>query len=162
MWKDALKVLNDMKDNNILPNEFTFSSAITACGNCGQWAYALELLDEMKNSGIKINTTTYNAAITALSKGARLNIKGGHDTKIDNEKLWLKATELLEEMKSKRINLDQYTYSAVISCCSSGGRYQEALELIKEMRSGSPRIRPNLIAYTGAICKLHFNNDIDR
>jgi len=151
MWKDALKVLNDMKDNNILPNEFTFSSAITACGNCGQWTYALDLLDEMKKSGIRINTTTYNAAITALSKGARQNIKGGNDTNTDNQKLWLKATELLEEMKSTRMRLDQYTYSAVISCCSSGGRYQEALSLIKEMRDGSPYVRPNLIAYTGAI-----------
>lgn len=151
MWEDALKVLNDMKDNNVLPNEFTFSSAITACGNCGQWKYAMDLLEEMKVSGIRINTTTYNAAISALSKAAKLNTKEGHDNNIDHENLWLKATELMETMKSERISPDQYTYSAVISCCSSGGRYQEAINLIKQMRSGSPRIRPNLIAYTGAI-----------
>ena len=47
-WKDALKLLDDMKERNVLPNEYTYSSTITACGNCGQWKQSLELLDQVR------------------------------------------------------------------------------------------------------------------
>jgi len=150
-YEDALDLLSDMKNNNVLPNEYTYSSVITACGNCGQWKKALDLLDTMKKNGMKVSTITYNSVISALSKGARQSIKGASDTKTDPQNLWIKALELLEEMKSKRVWPDMYTYSGVLSCCASGGRYKEALDLIKTMQNGPPRVRPNKIAYTGAI-----------
>ncbi len=49
MWKDALHILEDMKKNNVLANEYSYSSAMTACGNCGQWKRALELMDEVRS-----------------------------------------------------------------------------------------------------------------
>ncbi len=110
----------------------------------------------MKDKNIRISTITYNAAITALSRGARLNIKDGQEFNTDKQNLWIKALALLEEMKSKRIWPDVYTYSGIISTCASGGRFKEALDMIKVMQSGPPRVRPNKIAYTGAICKLFF------
>ena len=106
---------------------------------------------------MKVSTRIYNAAITALSKGARQNIKNASDTNTDKQNLWILAFELLDEMKSKRIWPDVYTYSGVISTCASGGRFEEALKLIKTMQNGPPRVRPNKIAYTGAICKLTHN-----
>jgi pentatricopeptide repeat domain-containing protein 1 len=48
MWKDALKLLDDMRDNNVLPNQYTYSSAITACGNCGKWKQSLDLLKQVR------------------------------------------------------------------------------------------------------------------
>lgn len=48
VWKDALKLLHDMEEHNVLPNEYTYSSAITACGNCGEWKQSLELLDQVR------------------------------------------------------------------------------------------------------------------
>lgn len=107
----------------------------------------------MKEKEMKVSTFTYNAAITALSKGARQNVKGESECKTDKQNLWIKAMALFDEMKSKRIWPDAYTYSSVISTCASGGRYEEALVLIKAMQNGPPRNRPNKIAYTGAICK---------
>ena len=78
---------------------------------------------QMKDKNMKVSTITYNAAISALSKGARQNIKDELDFNIDKQNLWIKALELLDEMKSK------------------------------VMQSGPPRVRPNKIAYTGAICE---------
>lgn len=46
MWKKALDVLEDMKQNGVIPNDFTYSAAITACGNGGQWERALDLIDK--------------------------------------------------------------------------------------------------------------------
>jgi len=40
--------MNEMIEKGISPNEFTYSVAITACGNGGQWSKALELLDEVR------------------------------------------------------------------------------------------------------------------
>ena len=106
----------------------------------------------MKENDMKVSTIAYNAVISALSKGARQSIKSSSDT-TDPQNLWIKALELLNEMKSKRVWPDLYTYSGVLACCSSGGRFKEALDLIKMMQNGPPRVHPNKIAYTGAICK---------
>ncbi len=107
----------------------------------------------MKEKEMKISKIVYNAAIAAIAKGARQNVNSSMSTDIhiDEENLWIKASDLLSEMKSKRVWPDAYTYSSVISACASAGRYQEALDIIKEMQSGPPRNRPNKIAYTGAI-----------
>ena len=107
----------------------------------------------MKERDMRISTIVYNAAIGAIAKGARRNVSHslGIDISTDKQELWTKAVELIDEMKSNRVWPDIYTYSSVISACAAGGRYEEALKLIKEMRGGSPRVRPNKIAYTGAI-----------
>lgn len=165
LWEKALNVLEDMKLNGVIPNDFTYSAAITACGNCGQWERALELLEEMRRLDMKISTVTYNAAISALSKGSRLNarrstastisedngtarhIEGG----IDGAQLWRKALELIEQMKEDRSWPDVYSYSGAIGACGAGGRFEEALELIKIMQKGPLKSRPNKISYTGAI-----------
>jgi len=169
MWKKALDVLEDMKQNGVIPNDFTYSAAITACGNGGQWERALDLIDKMKENEMGISTVTYNAAISALAKASRSNarrstgfsisedfqihqktvpcIEGG----IDGEQLWRKALDLIEQMKENQAWPDGYSYSAAISACGAGGRFEEALKLIKIMQKGPLKSRPNKISYTGAI-----------
>lgn len=160
-WKKALGLLEEMGESGLTPNEVTYSVTITACGNGGQWQKSMELLDEMKSNGLNINLITYNAAITALSKAARRNAKysGGDRTpdhhhqhvKIDGEQLWKKALDLLDEISFKGMEPDGFSYSAAISCCGAGGKWEEALDLIKRMQTGNARTRPNKIAYSAAI-----------
>ena len=45
MWQKALDLLDEMKTNGINPNSVTYSVAISACGNGGQWEKALDLLN---------------------------------------------------------------------------------------------------------------------
>jgi pentatricopeptide repeat protein len=149
------------------PNEIAYSIAITACGNGGQWQKAMDLLQTMKDKGMNINLITYNSAITALSKAARRNARqsvkehakqkfepGNDDVRdIDEEQLWTRAIDLLEQMKKSGLEPDGFSFSATISCCGSGGRWEEALKLIKTMQSGGPKTRPNKISFTAAICK---------
>jgi len=165
MWQKGLELLDEMMDFGVQPNEVTFSIAINACGNGGQWKKAMDLLNLMKDKGMKINLITYNSAITALAKAARRNTKQSvknHATKkissgngdlleIDEEQLWTRAVDLLEQIKEDGLEPDGFSFSATISCCGSGGRWEEALKLIKTMHSGSPKTRPNKISYTAAI-----------
>jgi pentatricopeptide repeat protein len=37
MWKDALELLNEMRDEGLQPDKFSYSSAMTACSRGGNW-----------------------------------------------------------------------------------------------------------------------------
>eukprot|EP00543_Licmophora_paradoxa_P009771 CAMPEP_0202461078 /NCGR_PEP_ID=MMETSP1360-20130828/47667_1 /ASSEMBLY_ACC=CAM_ASM_000848 /TAXON_ID=515479 /ORGANISM="Licmophora paradoxa, Strain CCMP2313" /LENGTH=522 /DNA_ID=CAMNT_0049082991 /DNA_START=131 /DNA_END=1696 /DNA_ORIENTATION=- len=151
MWKRALELLEEMREQHgITPNEIAYSVTITACGNGGQWKKSLELLEQMKSLGLNVNLITYNAVITALSKAARRNTRNNraHDKHDD---LWKKALELLDEIKEKGYEPDGFSYSAAITCCGAGGKWEEALGLIRKMQKGGPRSRPNKVAFSAAI-----------
>ena len=110
----------------------------------------------MTEKGMKINVVTYNAAISALAKTARQNVRqslGDDITRIDEQQLWKRALSLMNQMSRDRVWPDVYSYSAAISACGSGGCWKEALSLIKRMKSGPSKLRPNRISYTGAISK---------
>ncbi len=119
-----------------------------------------------------VNLRTYNALMAALSKAARRNAKyasklhapqrfppdaplyGSMENEtvdMDEEQLWTRAMDLLRQMEDDGIEPDGFSYSSAISCCGAGGRWKEALKLIKVMRKGGPKTRPNKIAYTAAI-----------
>lgn len=112
----------------------------------------------MKEKKMRINLITYNSAITALSKASKRNAASASSPKsgtvsVDNDQLWTRALDLIEQIKSDGMEPDGFSYSAAISCCGAGGRYKEALDLIQTMQKGGPKTRPNKIAYTAAICK---------
>lgn len=44
-------------------------------------------------------------------------------------------------------------HSSAIKACGAEGRWEEALELLQEMREDG--VRPNLITYTGGTCVVH-------
>ena len=131
--------------------------------------FSLSRVTQMKEKEMKINLITYNAGITALSKASRrfarrstkehapLRFSKGMERNdvldIDEQQLWTRALMLIKQMKDDGLEPDGFSYSAAISCCGAGGRWEEALALIKRMQRGGPRTRPNKIAYTAAICK---------
>ncbi len=154
-WRIALDLLSDMKRNSIIANQHTYSAVINALGNSGQWERALDVLNQMKEKGMKVNVFTYNSAINALAKASRgSGITNDPNSDVTDGQLWIKAMNLLDQMKAERVWPDKYSYSSAITTLSSGARYQEAIDLIKIMRNGPSTIRPNKIAYTGAISKL--------
>lgn len=123
------------------------------------------------------NLLTYNAAITALAKAARQNARGSDkltsgtmtpregpqgtfeaarkdSNTTSDEDLWIRALDLLQQMKDDGIEPDGFCYSSAISCCGAQGRWKEACELIETMKKGGPRTRPNKVAYTAAISEF--------
>eukprot|EP00563_Minutocellus_polymorphus_P002694 CAMPEP_0181027756 /NCGR_PEP_ID=MMETSP1070-20121207/4324_1 /TAXON_ID=265543 /ORGANISM="Minutocellus polymorphus, Strain NH13" /LENGTH=1000 /DNA_ID=CAMNT_0023104999 /DNA_START=50 /DNA_END=3052 /DNA_ORIENTATION=- len=151
MWRKALDILDEMRTRGVQPTEVTYSVAITACGNGGQWQRAMELLNQMRMKGMSINVITYSSTISALAKAARRNMKETGGGEGSSEELSSKALDLLEQMKKEGVEPDTYSYSGAISACASAGRWEEALDLMAQMKKGGPKTRPNRITYTGAI-----------
>ena len=79
-WKAALSLLNIMEQpirseqkwSLPRPNEYAYSSVISACARCNEFTTALELLSRMKNV-IEPNTWVYNAALSACVSSSRQN-----------------------------------------------------------------------------------------
>jgi Smr domain/Pentatricopeptide repeat domain len=79
-WKAALSLLNIMEQPILKeqkwslprPNEYAYSSAISACARCNEYTTALELLSRMKNV-TEPNTWVYNAALSACVSSSRQN-----------------------------------------------------------------------------------------
>lgn len=66
LWKKALGLLQQMKDDGIEPDGFCYSSAISCCGAEGRWKEACELIEIMKKGGPRTrpNKVAYTAAIS--------------------------------------------------------------------------------------------------
>ena len=69
----------------------------------------------------------------------------------EDQYLWPKALDLLDQMNQDGIEPDGFCYSSAINCCGAEGRWKEACQLIDKMKHGSPKNRPNKIAYTACI-----------
>ena len=151
MWRKALDILDEMRTRGVQPSEVTYSVAITACGNGGQWERAMELLNQMRMKRMPINVITYSSTISALAKAARRNLKGTVGGQGTADELSTKALDLLGQMKKEGVEPDAYSYSGAISACASAGRWEEALDLMAQMKKGGPKTRPNRITYTAAI-----------
>lgn len=63
----------EMRAHGVSPDAFTFSTAITACGNAGQWERAVALLDEMENGQERLqpDLVSVNAAIAACARAGQ-------------------------------------------------------------------------------------------
>lgn len=169
-WKKALDLFDEMEEKGIIPTQVTYSVTISALGNGLQWERALLLLSVMRDKGMQVNLYTYNAAITALAKSSKnkhsamlssssptLEVKQRSiDSQQDlgqeeDQHLWPKALDLLDQMIQDGIEPDGFCYSSAINCCGAEGRWKEACQLIDKMKRGSPKNRPNKIAYTACI-----------
>ena len=106
------------------------------------------------------NLITRNAAIGALAKAAKRsskrqtgNNRSDDDDESDKDVFYIRALEIMEQMKADGITPDGFTFSSVISCCGAEGNWEGALNLMDLMKKGGPRTRPNKVAYTAAIGK---------
>ena len=65
LWTRAMFLLEQMKEDGLEPDGFSFSSAISCCGSEGRWQEALKLMNVMKQGGPRTrpNKVAYTAAI---------------------------------------------------------------------------------------------------
>jgi len=134
MWKRALELLEEMQKAGRAPNEYTYTSLITACDKGGQIDRALALLDAaLAQDGLKPNAYLFTSAIHACEKGGR----------------WQDALALLERMDKLGVQPNLQTYSAAISACERTGQAKPALGLLERMQREG--LTPDVILYSAAM-----------
>jgi pentatricopeptide repeat protein len=130
----AKGLLVKMRKAGIKPDIFTFNAVMTACARSYQWQDALKILDEChREPGVEPNIITYTNAIRACTKGGKT----------------VRALNLLQVIKDKKLPLDNHAYAAAIDACAKGRMWQRALELLDEMEMNG--VQPNAITYSVAI-----------
>jgi len=125
LWQKALNLLDQMKEDGIEPDGFSYSSAISCC--VGRWEEACELIEIMKqNPTTRPNKIAYTAAIAACGQSRNPNPK--------------KAIELFETMKQEGIPADKVAYNSLFSALRVAKDATKTYELWREMCDNSRRI----------------------
>ncbi|CAJ1392177.1 unnamed protein product [Effrenium voratum] len=115
------------------PNLVTVNAAISACEKAGQWRKVLRLLEELPGRSLRADEISYNAALSALEKGGQ----------------WQRALQLLELVENQKMELCVISYSAAISACEKRGEWRVALQLLEEMLTR--QLRADVIACSAVI-----------
>mmetsp|Transcript_18062 Transcript_18062/g.33499 ORF Transcript_18062/g.33499 Transcript_18062/m.33499 type:complete len:384 (+) Transcript_18062:857-2008(+) len=154
LWQKALNLLDQMKEDGIEPDGFSYSSAISCC--VGRWEEACELIEIMKqNPTTRPNKIAYTAAIGKsecinlfLLRCARDNFFDATEpfysppaacgqSRNPNPK---KAIELFETMKKEGIPADKVAYNSLFSALRVAKDATKTYELWREMCDNSRRV----------------------
>lgn len=114
-WQAAVALLQELISLK-LADQVSWSAAISACDKAKRWPVSLALLRSMEGGKLRTDTISYNAAISACS-----------------DALWAAET-LFEEMQVATAKPSIVTLGAVMSAREKGGKWEEALDLVGELR----------------------------
>lgn len=130
---DAMQVLLAMqkeKDPRSLPNEVSYTTAISSCVRMGLMDEACIVLQEMTTQNVPANVVTYNVLLKGYCRSRQLQ----------------KAYGLVSDMQSAGIPLDVVSYNTLINGCIEMDDNTGALCFFKEMRMKG--IAPSEVSYT--------------
>jgi pentatricopeptide repeat protein len=144
--RQALSLLQVVKDKGLAIDTYCYTAAIEACSKAKMWRKALELLDEMQEKGVAPSEVTYSITITACGNGGQ----------------WSKALDLLDIMRKKGLSINLITYNSAITAMSkaakqsskgnhgNGGElWTRVVQLLAQMKSDG--IEPDGFSYSSAI-----------
>jgi len=147
-WERSLELLYQMKERGIHVNTITYNAAIGALANASSKNMRQALKEERSKK--YLDRVLENGDSTFMGNGLS-TIQSYGQFQSDENQLWRKALNLIDQMKENGVKPDAITYSSAIKVCGAAGQWEEALKLINIMQKGGPKTRPNRISYTNAI-----------
>eukprot|EP00397_Hematodinium_sp_SG-2012_P008885 GEMP01008954.1.p1 GENE.GEMP01008954.1~~GEMP01008954.1.p1 ORF type:complete len:647 (+),score=146.89 GEMP01008954.1:609-2549(+) len=117
-----------------------YTTAISDCGEKGDWKRAIDFLEEITLVGLTPDTISYSAAINACAKGLQ----------------WEKALKLFQKMKDLGLPLNERVYGACLNACAKAKQWERALILLDEMRKKDNGVEPNVYNYGAAISACEY------
>ncbi|CAM9677245.1 unnamed protein product [Scytosiphon promiscuus] len=132
-WGAALRLLEAMKREGVIPEVKTYNAALSVVARSGREDVALALLKQMQTDGYCPDAISFNTAIDACASRGR----------------WREAVELLEvEMPAAKVKPDVISFTSVIHACAGPtGNWEKAYELLDAMWQDSEGPRPNKRTY---------------
>mmetsp|Transcript_31750 Transcript_31750/g.63553 ORF Transcript_31750/g.63553 Transcript_31750/m.63553 type:complete len:970 (+) Transcript_31750:35-2944(+) len=156
----AMRLIQTMRSEGIMPNVVTFSAVMNACASASAimarrreeedrsieledvkapMNRALRLLEAMKSptSSVRPNIVTYNAAIRACAEGLNLDV----------------AFDLLRQLKEDGLEPTVVTYGSLMTACERVGNIEAASKVFRMVKNHDEEdgIKANEIIYGAAI-----------
>jgi pentatricopeptide repeat domain-containing protein 1 len=125
LHREMDRLLRQMEQDQINPDGFTYTSAISCCGSEGLWAEAMSIMDKMQRGGptTQPNRVAYTAAIASCATANQPD----------------DALRLFRQMKDRGVSPDTVAYNALFAALRAGRRSDEACELWDEMMGRTNR-----------------------
>lgn len=119
LWIVVRRLLDQMREDDIEPDGFSYTSAISCFGSEGRWQEALALIEEMQQSGpqTRPNKIAYTAAISSCGRAGQVD----------------HAMRLFQQMSEEGLSLDCVAYNALFSALRVAKRDRDAFNLWDEM-----------------------------
>jgi pentatricopeptide repeat protein len=133
----SLELFEEMKQNNITPDEITFVSVLSACADLKLLSKGKEIHNQIKTEiGVFLGTTLVNMY------GKCGDLK--------------EAEKIFYQMKTKNV----FTYSALITSFQQNSQPQKSLDLFEEMKQNN--ITPDEITFVSVECMCRFEISLKR
>uniref|UniRef100_A0A2P2NIJ8 Uncharacterized protein MANES_15G035300 n=1 Tax=Rhizophora mucronata TaxID=61149 RepID=A0A2P2NIJ8_RHIMU len=143
--KEASKTFAQMLRGGIVPTTVTFNTMIHICGNHGQLDEVASLIQKMEELRYPPDTRTYNILISVYAKHDDINLAKGYFKRMKEAQLepdlvsyrtllyafsirhmFVQAEELVSEMDSKGLEIDEYTQSALTRMYIESGMLEKS------------------------------------
>nr|XP_016470616.1 PREDICTED: pentatricopeptide repeat-containing protein At1g14470-like [Nicotiana tabacum] len=147
--KVAIDLFKDMIEKDMLPDEVTMVSVISACGHLGALEFGNWAVNFLEKHQIKLSISGYNALIFMYSKcGSMKDAKKvfqsmetrdvvSYNTLITGFAAYgngIEVVDLLCKMKKGNIEPDRITYIGVLTACSHGGLLEEGRRIFNSIK----------------------------
>ncbi|KAF5192116.1 Pentatricopeptide repeat-containing protein [Thalictrum thalictroides] len=140
LFMDALELFVLMWKLGVPPNQFTFSSVVSACAGCSSLVFGMQVHLNILKSGMPVDVILSSSLVDMYAKCGDINVAVGifEDIPIKNLECWnsiiggyarhgygIQALEEFERMKGQGHKPDQITFVNVLSACAHGGLVEE-------------------------------------
>ncbi|KZV30370.1 pentatricopeptide repeat-containing protein chloroplastic [Dorcoceras hygrometricum] len=141
-WKDLSQLFDWMQQHGKI-NSASYSSYIKFIGMDSNSMKAIEIYSNIKDETMRSNVSctglapdivTYSTLLVGCSK-----VKDGY----------LKAMELIQEIKSQGLHMDIVMYGTLLTVCASNNRHEEAAKYFDEMKREGHS--PNVFHYSSLL-----------
>eukprot|EP00931_Biecheleriopsis_adriatica_P006100 TRINITY_DN107556_c0_g1_i1.p1 TRINITY_DN107556_c0_g1~~TRINITY_DN107556_c0_g1_i1.p1 ORF type:complete len:538 (+),score=118.67 TRINITY_DN107556_c0_g1_i1:209-1615(+) len=138
-WQQLLRLLTEVRHAGVLSTE-AHAVGMDGLAKASQWQVALTVFDDVQSSAM-LDSSVYVAKMRAWGSGRH----------------WQEALQLLSEMCTKRLTLDEQAYSGAIDACMRAALEESeassaalaARHLLREMRE--QKLIPTSFSYNRAI-----------
>nr|KYP68362.1 Pentatricopeptide repeat-containing protein At1g50270 family [Cajanus cajan] len=160
-FQDALRAFWDMLLDDVVPNDFTFSSVLTACAHMGALDQGRLVHEYIESNKINLNAELGTALVDMYAKCGCIDdaLRVFENLPVKNVYTWtaiihglavhgdaIGALHMFSCMLKSGIQPNEVTFVGVLAACSHGGFVEEGKRLFELMRH-SYNLKPEMDHY---------------
>lgn len=141
---DAFKILSKMQQNCVTPDIITYNCLIDMSFRLDQEENAVKLFEEVCDSfsGMNPDIVTFNIMLKHYVGEIKSFLKYKN---ISSENKLEKVFQILSEIKSREIPVNEITYNTAMDACVEIGNFEKTWQLFNEMKDN--KLKPDLYTY---------------